>query len=217
VLFRSHIRAVHVFNYKTGLFDLSVTDAEAMKQEAKEAVDIKLEDVRLPAIANMLFIAGCLHKGDVAQVVSPLAERLWSSVNKAESPLKLPASTFGTMTTFLAATGRLPQALEVFKKMKESKLQIEEVVYNTLIREYCRSADHKQALEVFSDAKTAGVIPSPFTYTTLLMAIFNSGDLEGARACAQEMQFRDIQPTLDKSEAAKWDQVYKGLFGEAAQ
>ncbi len=112
-------------------------------------------------------------------------------------PLGKPAKnlvTFNTMINAYARFGHYEDAHDVFKSLKESKLQPDRVTYTALIKTSIKSGNIEKALDILDDMKWASIKPDIVSYNTIIEALCNANRLFEAKDLINEMETTRVSP-----------------------
>lgn len=112
-------------------------------------------------------------------------------------PLGKPAKnlvTFNTMINAYAKFGHYEDAYDVFKSLKESKLQPDRVTYTALIKTSIKSGSIEKALDILDDMKWVGIKPDIVTYNNIIEALCNANRLFEAKDLINEMETARVSP-----------------------
>ncbi len=112
-------------------------------------------------------------------------------------PLGKPAKnlvTFNTMINAYAKFGHYEDAHDVFKSLKQSKLQPDRVTYTALIKTSIKSGNIEKALDILDDMKWASIKPDIVSYNTIIEALCNANRLFEAKDLINEMETTRVSP-----------------------
>lgn len=77
-----------------------------------------------------------------------------------------------------------------------TKVELNSIVYNTLISAYCINGNMIGALGLFHDMKNKGIRPTYAPYSSLLHRLCNIGNVEAAKELIDEMRRNDAVPNV---------------------
>lgn len=112
-------------------------------------------------------------------------------------PLGKPAKnlvTFNTMINAYAKFGHYEDAHDVFRSLKQSKLQPDRVTYTALIKTSIKSGNIEKALDILDDMKWASIKPDIVSYNTIIEALCNANRLFEAKDLINEMETTRVSP-----------------------
>lgn len=212
---RTTVRGMHVFNARTGLFDLDTSNSS---QVAHELTQLKTKQNHVDTTtfadqASPLILAACMHPC-AFPLAKPVVDSLWATAttpapaDDQPAPLSsLPPSALTAITSFFASTGNAKQALEAYHVAKQVSHAIPPALFSVVIRALADANLLEDAAAVLTDAKHADAIPSAVAFTSLALAAHRAGDLEAVKACLREMQQRDLQPVGAADTETQWDEL----------
>ncbi|GAA0141527.1 hypothetical protein LIER_02653 [Lithospermum erythrorhizon] len=94
----------------------------------------------------------------------------------------------------LCRGGYLDKALHLFSFLKERRVKLGIVAYNTVINGLCKKGCFFEALRLFDALERIGVLPSDVTYGTLIKALTKEGHLLDARRLVDKMLLNYLEP-----------------------
>ena len=112
-------------------------------------------------------------------------------------PLGKPAKnlvTFNTMINAYAIFGHYEDAFDVFKTLKDSKLQPDQVTYTALIKASIKGGNIEKSLDILDDMKWVGIKPDIVSYNTIIEALCNANRLFEAKDLINEMETTRVSP-----------------------
>jgi len=117
------------------------------------------------------------------------------------------AHAYGALVDGHMRTGDISAAEEAARRLQsEAGLPPSRIVYNTLLRGYCKlgMAGQERALQILGEMRAAGVPPGPDTYTTLLAAAAELPGVDGAVLQEQLGPGWGLDAAGNSSAQAKW-------------
>ncbi|CAF2130397.1 hypothetical protein HID58_012366 [Brassica napus] len=93
-------------------------------------------------------------------------------------------------------TERAEEGQKLFDEMMSKNAQPNSVVYNHLIRAYCRSGRLSMAFHLSEDMKIKGISPSCATYTSLIKGLSVVSLVEEAKLLLEEMKEEGLEPNV---------------------
>ncbi|WZY85194.1 hypothetical protein YC2023_031578 [Brassica napus] len=91
---------------------------------------------------------------------------------------------------------RAEEGQKLFDEMMSKNAQPNSVVYNHLIRAYCRSGRLSMAFHLSEDMKIKGISPSCATYTSLIKGLSVVSLVEEAKLLLEEMKEEGLEPNV---------------------
>jgi pentatricopeptide repeat protein len=120
--------------------------------------------------------------------------------SKSESDNKFPQIdliTYSIVMKGYAKGSYLEKVTEIYSQIRANKdLQLDEVLYNTLIDCYARSKDEENVFKIFTDMKNNGVKVGVITYGVLIKLYCNMGNCNKAFELFDECVKSDIKPSV---------------------
>jgi len=93
-------------------------------------------------------------------------------------------------------TGRMEKADELFRSMREDKVDPDVITYSTLVKGYCLAGDIDQGFKVLKTMLAAGKHePDEILYNSLLDGCAKQHRVEDALALLEDMQKHNVQPS----------------------
>lgn len=94
--------------------------------------------------------------------------------------------TYNSLVGGLCYVGRLEEALELLKKLKDSPLTLDIYIFTIVLDGFCK-VGRTEATAIFHDAIGMGLSPTTFTYNALLNGHCKEGNPLKAFALLMEM------------------------------
>jgi pentatricopeptide repeat protein len=88
----------------------------------------------------------------------------------------------------------MSKAYEILSKMKDSGLDPDASLYNTLISGHGKIGNKKEAIKFYCEMVTKGLVPKTSTYNVLIEDFAKVGKMDQARELLNEMQVRRVPP-----------------------
>lgn len=101
--------------------------------------------------------------------------------------------SIGCVVDACVSNGRIGEALELVSQYK-SRIQMNTVIYSTLIKGFAITRDACRAIEVFNLMQSEGVEPNLVTLNTLIDACARAGSLEKAAEILETATARGLEP-----------------------
>jgi pentatricopeptide repeat protein len=100
----------------------------------------------------------------------------------------------GCGSQVFSKSGNLERALQLYRQLQASELQISGLIYGILINAYIKERDVGKALEVYNDMRTAGLAPSNRLFRSMLEIFvergFSGDHLEATEAMSLQAMVR---------------------------
>ncbi|CAN7118865.1 unnamed protein product [Brassica rapa subsp. narinosa] len=85
---------------------------------------------------------------------------------------------------------------KLFDEMMSKNVQPDSVVYNHLIKAYCRSGRLSMAFHLSEDMRIKGISPNCATYTSLIKGLSVISLVEEAKLLLEEMKEEGLEPNV---------------------
>ncbi|KAH9603633.1 hypothetical protein KSS87_012448 [Heliosperma pusillum] len=160
----------------------------------RQAVHLLDKIVKLQ-IHPSLVTYGSMFKGLCRSGDNAGALRLLRNM-ESRSPFKPNVVIYNTIIDSLSKDRLLPQALSLFKEMKDKSILPNVVTYNTLVRGLCSLGRWDHAKELLIEMLDNHIAPGVDTYNTFIDSYCKEGNVKEARANFEFMTKRGVHPNI---------------------
>jgi pentatricopeptide repeat protein len=119
-------------------------------------------------------------------------DRFFSSLSSCGTPS---AKDFGNMVRFASATNDWRKGLDVIKEMLKLGLDIDNVVYNTVLATCVSSEQLEGARVLLEDMTKHGAVADVITYNTLAKGFAKAGQLDKCFKLYEQMRIQGVTPS----------------------
>ena len=171
-----------------------------MRGMAKEAMECYAEAVaegskiRMSAVSFNSVLDALSKNGKFDEAMS-LFDRMLAEHNPPRR-LSVNLGSYNVMVDGFCGEGRFKDAIEVFRKMGETRCRPDTLSYNNLIEQLCNNGMLADAEELYGEMANKGVNPDEFTYVLLMDTCFKESRTEDAAGYFRKMVETGLRPNL---------------------
>jgi len=163
---------------------LRVKDIAMMRRLVDQVMQSNLTPT-VPTMNMLIKATGTLHRIENVRA-------LWNELTGVRA---VPPNDFsvGCMVDALVSNNCLAEAVELVEKWKD-RVQMNTIIYSTLIKGYAIAKDAVGALKCFETMKAGGFTPNIVTVNTLLDACHRAGATQSARKLYEQIGQLQLEP-----------------------
>ncbi|KAF2308958.1 hypothetical protein GH714_025987 [Hevea brasiliensis] len=135
-----------------------------------------------------LLLHGLCNKGKIEE-----AGMLWAECQRNGHVPNV--YTYGVMRWILQSQ-QVEEGEKLFREMVTMKIALNSVVYNTIIRAYCKCGNMVEAFRLRHDMRSRGIPLTSATYSSLVHGLCNIGLVDNANDLLDEMRKEGLSPNI---------------------
>ncbi|XP_078432322.1 pentatricopeptide repeat (PPR) superfamily protein [Wolffia australiana] len=155
-------------------------------KEAQEAFENWKSDFTISPKTYCILMKGWGDQGKPDE-----AQKLFDDMLNNSTP---DAIAYNTLMGCLCRSGKVTEAYEWFREMKQQGFQHDAASYGVFIRAACDSNDAHSAFKVLDRMRRYGLVPNVFTYNSILQLLCKSDQIDEAYNLLDEMLDRGSKP-----------------------
>jgi pentatricopeptide repeat protein len=181
-------KALELYDY---LIEKLEADEKQLKENGTQNNPIKLNTIFFNSVLDVCVDSSKFEKMDKIYNYFKLKSEFDNQFPQVD------LITYSIVMKGYAKGNYLEKVTEIYSQLRAKKdLQLDEVLYNTLIDCYARSKDEENVFKIFSDMKNNNVKVGVITYGVLIKLYCNMGNCNKAFELFDECVKSDIKPSV---------------------